>query len=214
MIIATLDTWWDGLTGAIRIFYVIGVFSTSILGVQTVLALFGIGEHGQMPELDVDADIDADVADFDGDHPGDGDGDDGLGVLSIRTITAFLVGFGWIGAACLSSGMGTFPTLLIAGAVGFILMLTVFWTMRFFWNMQEEGTLDYHNAIGRTATVYLPIPANGTGPGQVEVMIQGRLQVIPAFTSKPDRIENRASVLVIDLNEDNSLQVIPDQSSI
>jgi len=153
----------------------------------------------------------SDLPDFDGDH---GDGDGGLSMLSIRTITAFLVGFGWIGAACLSSGMGIILTLIIGGGVGLILMFMVFSIMRFFYNMQEEGTLDYHNAVGQIATVYLPIPANGTAPGQVEVMIQGRLQVVRAFTSKPDRIENRMSVLVIDLNEDNSLQVIPDESEI
>lgn len=207
--IATLDIWWDGLTPILKVFYAIGIFSTAILGVQTVLALFGIGDHGEMPDLDVD--VDSDLPDFDGDH---GDGDGGLSMLSIRTITAFLVGFGWIGAACLSSGMGIILTLIIGGGVGLILMFMVFSIMRFFYNMQEEGTLDYHNAVGQIATVYLPIPANGTAPGQVEVMIQGRLQVVRAFTSKPDRIENRMSVLVIDLNEDNSLQVIPDESEI
>ena len=211
--IATLDIWWEGLTSVLKTFYGIGIFSTTILGVQTVLALFGVGDHGEMPELDVDVDldVDSDLLDFDGDHA---DADGGLSMLSVRTITAFMVGFGWIGAACLSSGMGLFGTLAIGGTVGLILMFTVFWIMRFFYNMQEEGTLDYHNAIGQIGKVYLPIPANGTASGKVEVMIQGRLQVVTAFTSKPERIENRALVLVVDLNDDNTLQVIPDESKI
>ena len=207
----TLDTWWEGLTQILKIFYSIGIFATAILGVQTILALFGIGDHGDMPDLDVDVDIDTDLPDFDGDH---GDADGGLSVLSVRTITAFLVGFGWIGAACLSSGMGILGTFSIAIGVGLVLMFMVFGIMRLFYNMQEEGTLNYRNAIGEIATVYLPIPGNGTAPGQVQVMIQGRLKVVRAFTSRPDRIENRASVLVVELNDDNSLQVIPDESEI
>ncbi len=209
----TLDIWWDGLTLTLKVFYSIGMFSTAILGVQTILALFGIGDHSDMPDLDVD--FDSEIPDFDGDHPGDhGVGDDGLSMVSTRTITAFLVGFGWIGAACLSAGFGIIGTVLTGGAVGLVMMFMVFGIMRFFWNMREDGTLNYHNAIGETGTVYLPIPANGTAPGQVEVMIQGRLQVIQAFTSNPKRIENRATVLVIDLNQDNSLQVIPDDSEL
>jgi len=211
---ATLDAWWDGLTLILKIFYAIGMFSTAVLGVQTILALFGLGDHHDLPDMGADLDGHGDVPNFDTDHPAVGHelGDDRLNVLSIRTVIAFLVGFGWIGAACLSSGFGLFLTLLIAGAVGLAMMFTVFGIMRLFWNMREDGSLDYHNAIGEIATVYLPIPGNGEGPGQVEVMIQGRLQVVQAFTSRPDRIDNRAKVLVIDLNEDNSLQVIPDES--
>jgi len=55
--IATLDIWWDGLTPILKVFYAIGIFSTAILGVQTVLALFGIGDHGEMPDLDVDVEF-------------------------------------------------------------------------------------------------------------------------------------------------------------
>ena len=199
----TLDTWWEGLTQILKIFYSIGIFSTTILGVQTVLALFGVGDHGDMPDLDVDidldSDLDSDIPDLDGDH-----GDGGLSVLSIRTVTAFMVGFGWIGATCVSYGIGLLISLSVAIGVGLVLMVMVFGIMRFFYNMQEEGTLNYRNAIGEIATVYLPIPGNGTAPGQVEVMIQGRLQVVQAFTSRPDRIENRASVLVVELNDESS----------
>jgi hypothetical protein len=82
--------------------------------------------------------------------------------------------------------------------------------MRFLWSMRESGTLDYHNAVGEIATVYLPIPPKREGRGQVQVIIQGRLQTIPAITSRGERLENRAKVLVVDVLEDNTLVVVPD----
>lgn len=197
-----LNTWWDGLALIAKVFYTIGMFSTAVLGVQTFLTLIG---------LDGDDAVDAADAMDGGEIPDEvGDGD--LQFLSLRTITAFLVGFGWVGASLIKAGLSIVAVIAIAFCVGLVLMFGIFYLMKFFWAMRQDGTLDYRNAIGEIGSVYLPIPGGKAGKGQIEVMIQGRLQTVQAITSAPERIGNRKKVLVIDRLEDNTLLVIPDET--
>ncbi|MEX2579173.1 MAG: hypothetical protein WD342_08945 [Verrucomicrobiales bacterium] len=190
-----LNSWWDGLALVAKIFYTIGMFSTALLGVQTLMMLLGL----------------------DGDHEADGFGggdESGFGdieFLSVRTATAFLVGFGWMGAILTKAGSALWLVVLVALLVGLVLMFTVFYLMKVLWSMRHSGTLDYRNAVGQVGSVYLPIPGEREGKGQIEVMIQGRLQTVQAVTSKPGRIDNRDKVLVIDVLEDNTLLVIPEE---
>lgn len=200
-----MNEWWGGLDLGLQIFYGIAMVSTAILLVQTVLLLFGLGDH-DLPDHDLS---------LDGDH-GDGllghahDGDNGgLGLLSVRTIVAFFVGFGWSGAVVRVAGAGTLLALPIAAIIGFLLMLSVFWIMKLFWSFRQSGNLNYVNAIGETGTVYLPIPPGKAGAGQIEVLVQGRLRVVKAFTSAAERLENRRRVLVIDVVDEDGVLVIP-----
>lgn len=197
-----LNTWWDGLALIAKVFYTIGMFSTAVLGVQTFLTLIG---------LDGDDAVDAADA-MDGGEISDEVGDGDLQFLSVRTITAFLVGFGWVGASLIKAGLSIAAVVVIAFCVGLVLMFGIFYLMKFFWAMRQDGTLDYRNAIGEIGSVYLPIPGGKAGKGQIEVMIQGRLQTVQAITSAPERIGNREKVLVIDRLEDNTLLVIPDET--
>lgn len=178
----------------IQIFYAIALLSTLCLIVQTVLMLFGL-EHG------VDFETEA-AADFDHD-------DGGLHLLSVRTIISFLVGFGWMGVITLKAGTGMVVALLLAAIAGFVLMMTVFWIMRSFARLQSDGTLNFTNAIGEIGTVYLPIPPERESAGQIEVMIQGRLMVVRAFTSNLEKLENRSKVRVIDVIGEDALLVQP-----
>lgn len=197
-----LNTWWDGLALIAKVFYTIGIFSTAVLGVQTFLTLIG---------LDGDDAVDAADA-MDGGEISDEVGDGDLQFLSVRTIIAFLVGFGWVGASLIKAGLSIAAVVVIAFCVGLVLMFGIFYLMKFFWAMRQDGTLDYRNAIGEIGSVYLPIPGGKAGKGQIEVMIQGRLQTVQAITSAPERIGNREKVLVIDRLEDNTLLVIPDET--
>jgi len=197
----SLDTWWDGLTLVHQFFYAIGIVATAVLAVQVVLTLIGADGH--------DADG-ADTIAVDGHEIPDGDAD--VGLLSVRTVTAFLVGFGWVGAFLLRTGFPLFLTVPIAFAAGLAMLFGIFYTLKLLWSLRESGTLDYHNAVGQIGAVYLPIPGERKGKGQIEVMIQGRLQVVPAETSRPGPLANRSRVLVVDRLEDNTLLVVPDES--
>ena len=150
--------------------------------------------------FDSDSDVDMDA---------DADATDGGHILSVRTITAFFAGFGWSGVACLDAGFSLLTTLLISVVVGSVFMFGVFALMRFLYGLRYSGTLDYRNAIGQVGSVYLPIPGEMSGPGKVEVLVQGRLRVVDAFNNSADSIPNRSRVKVIDVMDQNTLVVEP-----
>jgi len=193
-----LSDWWEALDGAMKFFYAIAFASTAVLLVQTALILFGFDGDG----ADVDAGDAGEVGDFD-----DAGGE--ASVLSVRTITAFLVGLGWMGAILRDLGWPLLIVLPLALLVGFLLMMGVFWFMSFLYSLRQRGNLDYAYAIGETGTVYLPIPPERAGPGKIEVLVQGRLKVVDAFTRSEHRLENRSKVRVLDVIGENALLVEP-----
>ena len=91
--------WWSTLGRALQIFYGIAITTSALMLFQMVLMLFGM-----------DGDSDFDVDDID-DHGGGG-------ILSVRTITASFVGFGWTGGTLLESGWTLVPTILVSTVVG------------------------------------------------------------------------------------------------
>jgi len=88
-------------------------------------------------------------------------------------------------------------------------MFGVLLLMRGLYSLRYSGTLDYRNAIGNVGSVYLRIPAAMAAPGQVEVMIQGRLCVVEAFTRAQHELPNRSRIRVVEVMDQGTLIVEP-----
>jgi hypothetical protein len=187
-----MSAWWQALPLEMQVFYGVAIVSTTVLVFQTLLMLIGLGDDLHVGDVDVSPA---------GSHLA------GLHVLSVRTIVAFLAGFGWTGIAVHEAG-GSLPVAIAAGlAVGFVLMYSVVYLMRTLTGLGSSGTLDYRNAIGQIGSVYLPIPAKLAGNGQIEVMVQGRLMVVHACTRGDQAFANQAKVKVVDLLDQTTLLV-------
>lgn len=176
-----MNAWWDSLNFNLQLFYGIGILALVVLALQAFLMLF----------TGMDTDFDVSGAEI-GDH------DSGLGVFSIRGVTAFFVGFGWAGVICTERGLGLLPSLAIAVTVGSLLMVGIYLMMRSFMRLQDSGTLDYANAVGQVATVYVTIPPNKLNGGQVETMIQGRLVTAEALQYGDSPLAPGSKVKVVD----------------
>src|SRR5262245_58808302 len=145
-----------------------------ILVLQTLLTLVGGGSH--------DGDVPHDVHDLDHGiahaHSGDGQegshGDAFVRWFTFKSIVAFLTFFGLAGRAGEWSGMQKGATFVMAAAAGIVALVFVAWLMHVLSKLQSKGNLRLENAIGRSAQVYLVIPANGVGAGKVTVAMQGR----------------------------------------
>ncbi len=185
-----MELWWSSMGTALQVFYGIAIVTSALLVLQLVLAVFGF-------DSDHDAGFSVDV------H------DSGLPVVSVRSVTAFFTGFGWGGVVAVRQGMTLWASTLVAVAVGGVLMTAVVLLARAMMSLRSSGTLDYRNAAGAVGSVYLPVPAAMEGPGQVEVMVQGRLCVVQAFTRSPHRIPNRARVRVVEALDQQTLLVEP-----
>ena len=132
-----------------------------------------------------------------------------FGAPSVRTLTGFFFGFGWTGAICIQSGMPLLTSILAACIVGAAFLVGIYLLMRALFSMRASGTLDYANAIGQNGTVYVTVPAGRGGSGQIEVMIQGRLQTIACMTSHPEPLAPQTKVRVTGQIDQGTLEVQP-----
>jgi len=189
-----MENWWDALNLERQIFYGIGILALFGLGVQVLLSLFGGVE---------------DHHDFAG---GDGhlaDHSSGLGLFSVRGITAFFLGFGWTGAMMLKAGHSLLAAIGAGFLVGGLFMVGIFLLLRSLLKFQSSGTLRYTNAIGQIATAYTTIPGDSKAGGQVEVMVQGRLITAEALHKNPSDIKPGTKVKVIEVLGATTLIVEP-----
>ncbi|MEO8206265.1 MAG: hypothetical protein ABI615_08790 [Chthoniobacterales bacterium] len=182
-----MNTWWISLIFSLQIFYAIGVIAGIVLAIEVCLTLFGLDHHNSM---------------VDGvEHA------DNLGFLSVRTITGFFFGFGWAGVIAIKAGWGLPLSILAACVVGVAFLLGIYSLMRALFSLRASGTLDYKNAIGQVGTVYVTVPANFHGGGQVEVLIQGRLQTISCMTKNAASIAPQTKVRVTGTVDQGTLEV-------
>ncbi len=184
--------WWNSLLVDQQIFYAIGIFSISILLLQILLTAIGIDAHHG----------DADLS-------GHGDHESGLGLLSIRTVTAFFVGFGWTGAIMLNHGHSLIAAIAAGTGTGLAFLLTTAFLIRNLLRLQSSGNLDYRNAVGIVGTVYTTVPAAESGGGQIELMLQGRLMMAEAYTKAARDLKPGSKVRVVDLIGQSTLLVDP-----
>ena len=149
---------------------------------------------------------------FGGDHDGDLGHDDpgsGAGIITIRTVMAFLTGFGWTGAILLNSGHNIGSAVARASVVGAAFLLGTAFLVRNLLKLQSSGNLDYANAVGTIGTVYSTIPAAEAGGGQLEVMIQGRLVTADARTQSSPDLKPGTQARVVALIGQSTLLVEP-----
>lgn len=181
--------WWDELNFELQIFYGIAIISLAALTMQLMMTFF----FG--------------LDDVDGFDPSAHDS--GMGIFSVRSVTAFFTGFGWTGVICKEQGLGLPLTIVAALFVGGSLMLSVYVMMRSFMKLQSSGTLDYGNAVGQIGTVYLTIPPVKRPGGQVETMIQGRLVTAEALQKGSQPLTPGTKVKVVERIGSTTLIVEP-----
>ncbi|HOA31857.1 MAG: hypothetical protein GX166_13690 [Clostridiaceae bacterium] len=194
--------WWESISMLEKILYILATSSSVILVIQTILALFGIGDDG-MDGVDA-VDLDVDGSDFGVDDLADVSG---LQLLTIRGILAFFAIGGWTSIFCLKSGMKTPFALLIGLLAGFATMLLLAKLMQMAMKLQYSGNINIRNAVGKQGTVYLIIPPKGKGKGKVSVVVQERLREFDAVTESDEDIPTGSRIIVKDVVHPNTLVV-------
>ena len=202
--------WFNSLGLMGQIFLCIALPASVILVIQIVLSIVGLGHDG---------DGDADVPDDNGidgvfgeDAPDDtpdvsaGDTAD-LQIFSLRSIIAFIVTFGWMGVSLCKTGLHPAIIVTIALGCGVAVMLLVAVMMRAIWRLQSDGTADIRDALGKTASVYLTIPAGRAGKGKVNVMLSGSLAEREAVTDDAEPIPFGTEVTVVGITGGTTLLV-------
>jgi hypothetical protein len=184
---------WPALAqrGADAVGYLIlAVIGTGLFALRLVLGLFG----GNGGDLDADVAVDSDAS---------------FTLFSLLSVTAFVMGAGWMGlAARIDWGLGRVPALALSVGFGAAMMVLAAALMSFTRRLNRQIDYDLRTAIGRTGRSYLRVPARGAGQGQVEVSVSGRLKVLTAI-SNGGEIPAFTDVRVVDVRDDETLVVEP-----
>jgi hypothetical protein len=186
---------WPALVqlGADAVTYFIMATAGTILFIaRLVMALFG-GDGG---DFDADADLDTGT-------------DSSFTLFSLLSVTAFIMGTGWMGLACrIDWELGRIPSLIAAVGFGTTMMFLAAGLMYMTRKLNRTVHYDLHTAVGMTGRVYLNVPAKGTGQGQVEVSVSGRKKILKAVTHGKE-LAAFTDVRITDVRDDDTLIVEP-----
>ncbi len=165
------------------LFLICAIVGGLIMVIQFLMMILGFGDFN-----DVDApDVDMDGGDF-----GAGDADVGSGsvislarFLSFRVIVAASAFFGVIGLWADSAKLHPIASFACALIGGWVAGAAVAFIMGLINKLQSSGNVKLESAVGKTATVYIPIPENKTNTGKIQLTIQGRIDEMEAMTPGP-----------------------------
>jgi len=197
------------------IFLIAAIVGGTIMVCQFLLTLFGLGDDGGIGhdggfhgDAHVGGDFHGDAGGLAGDHPTSlGDAADGglqhpdsswlFSVISVRTLIAAGAFFGVAGRAAKATGLSNTTSLLVALAAGLAAMYGMYWLMQAIAAFETSGNERIGNAVGRKATVYVPIPASGAGAGKVQLSMQNRIVEFQAVTDEEERLRTGENVEVV-----------------
>ncbi len=158
-----------------------------IMVIQFLMMILGFGDFNDVDVPDDAPDVDLDGGDVDaGDTDVSGANMISLArFLSLRVIVAASAFFGILGLWADSAKFHPMVSLAIALLGGWIAGAAVAFVMGFINKLQSSGNVKLESAIGKTATVYIPIPENKTNTGKIQLSIQGRIDEMEAMTPGP-----------------------------
>jgi membrane protein implicated in regulation of membrane protease activity len=164
--------------------------------------------------FDMDAveshDTDLVLHEHSGEHPLVSDSDVSFHFVSIQGLTAFLMMFGWVGLAMLRDSLLPGWIAVLSGtAAGFLTVWILAQIFRFVASLQSDGTIRVQRALGSGGTVYLRIPADGSG--QVQVEVDGRLRTFDAVSAKKEEIKTGEQITVVWVQDNGVLVVEKDR---
>ena len=131
----------------------------------------------------------------------------GLNVFTVRGFVTFFTLFGWSGLLFSTLGLHPLLSLFLAVQIGVIGMVLVAVILREALRLQSDGTLDIRNALGRTGSVYLTVPALRAAPGKVNVVVQDQLREFEAVTDEASPIPTGAGIVVTGITGGDTLVV-------
>lgn len=198
-----MEQWWLALSGLQRFFYFIAIPSTVLLAIQFVMTIFGLNSDS---DTDMDFDTDTDM-DFDTDVDDSSVSAGDFRFITFRGIIAFLTIFGWVGEILADTSLHIVIILFLSTISGLFAMFFVALLFYLISKLQSSGNINYKNALGCLAEVYIPIPKKHTGVGKVQLTIQERLVEADAITHTNTTFNTGDIVRIIDIFNGTTLVV-------
>tara|TARA_R110001583_G_scaffold160872_1_gene312795 strand:+ start:76583 stop:77161 length:579 start_codon:yes stop_codon:yes gene_type:complete len=179
-----MEEFFNGMSSLEQTYWIIALIGSAVFLIIFILTFIGGG----------DTDMEADASDFEAD-----DGGVGFQFFTFKGIVAFFTIFGWSGIVSIDNGLSTSVTLIISTIAGILMMVLT--SSLFYWmhKLAESGTLKIKNAIGVIGEVYLPIGANRSKMGKVQIKVQGSLRELEAITDEEKDLTTGSMVKVTEI---------------
>lgn len=176
---------------ALQVFWGIAAISSVIFIIQGIMTFVG---------FDADTDFDADIA-TDGADVSDSFDASGFHLVSFKSIISFLLGFGWTGVLFWDDFDSVVWLVGLATMVGFVFMCIIAWALYMVMKLDKDNTFRIKEVVGKTADVYLRIPANKAETGKITISVNGSIHELEAMTSSSEMIPTGSKVKIVEVLE-------------
>ena len=188
-----MTEWWTSLDLFMKILWCIAIASSLIFIIETILTFIG---------ADVEMDTDFDVAD------GGFEGDPSMNLYTFRNLVNFLLGMSWTAIILNDQIVSKALLMLIAFAVGALLVAAVMYMFKWLSKMQQSGNINiFQSAAGCNGKVYLTIPAERKGTGKVQISINESIREYDALTDSETELKTGTAIKVVEVIDSSTLLV-------
>lgn len=170
------------------IYWGTAIASSILFCIQTIMLFVG---------FDTDADYSGGDVNFDS---------DGISLVSVKTISCFLLGFGWTGVIAYPLSDNPYVVAGIAFVVGLVFMLLIAFLLKQVLKLSKDNSFRTLSVEGATAEVYLRIPG-GDDCGKITVSHEGSTHELLAYAD--EEIATGRKVVIVQVLDDSSVIVQP-----
>jgi hypothetical protein len=181
---ASVADWWTQQTPTVQVFWSIGFCGLLLIAMQGLMGLF-VGHH--------DVDVGSHGSSFEG-------------YLSLKSLSAMLLGIGFGGALFGQNGFSVSLALLGGICIGLLIAAVALALMKGLNRLRSDGTAMLWEAIGQRGTVYMRIPGHESAPGEIQIAFAGRMMNVQAFT-RGKELATGTDVMVTSLHGEHALEV-------
>lgn len=167
-----------------NIFLVIAIFATIIYIIKMIIYFFAGGD------IEIDASFDSIT-----------ETDISFNFISIQSILAFLMGFGWVGFSVIKESQNAQIALIAALLSGCVLMYIAAYLMHLIKKLEKNVQVDFNTLIGKTGRTYTTFGAKAKG--QIEIELNGRWSILDAYNFSDEEISAFTEIRVEKVEDSN-----------
>lgn len=176
---------------SLRALWYIALPTSMIFLLQTILTFMG-SDSGDGVNADFDGNLEGAEAPFQ--------------LFTLRNLINFLLGFSWTGITFYGAIPNYTVLILLSTLVGLGFVWLFFIIIKQITKLAEDNTFKLEQAIHKTGSVYLSIPAQKSGTGKISISVKGSQKELSAITPG-DRIETGSAIKVVGVEGGNLLIV-------
>ena len=184
--------WFNSLDPELKVYWTITLVASLIFVIQTIMTFMGADSSDGLE------------ADFSGDMSHDVSGP--FQLFSFRNLINFFLGYGWAAVCFYNIISSTLVLNIVAVVIGLLFVGIFFFLMLQITKLASDKTFKITDTVGKTADVYLVIPAERKGKGKIQVSVGGAYHEIDAMT-EGGRIPTGAKARVESIIDNQTVMV-------